>query len=85
MESLTREAKVAILKEALSAIGDRIDEVVVQKCELGEALPRRQTRCWDGCRACGSEGEPWASLQRDAFAVPAIDGRSSECGVSHRP
>ena len=34
-ESLRREVKVAILKEELSAIGDRID-VVAQKREPGE-------------------------------------------------
>jgi len=45
-ESLTREAKVAILKEALSAIGDRIDEVVAQKRELGEDGEKWRKHLW---------------------------------------
>lgn len=45
-ESLTREAKVAILKEALSAIGDRIDEVVAAKRELGEDGEKWRKHLW---------------------------------------
>ncbi|KAF8303411.1 hypothetical protein DL93DRAFT_2173004 [Clavulina sp. PMI_390] len=45
-ESLTREAKVAILKEALSAIGDRIDEVVAEKRRLGEDGEKWRKHLW---------------------------------------
>ena len=43
---LPRDDKVAILKESLAAIGQRIDEVLTDKKDEGEDLVRWRRHLW---------------------------------------
>lgn len=45
-DGLSREEKIAVLKECLSGIGSRISEVVSMKAAEGESATRWRKHCW---------------------------------------
>lgn len=45
-ESLSREEKIAALKECVAGIGSRIDEVVQEKAAAGEDSAKWRKHCW---------------------------------------
>lgn len=45
-DGLSRDEKIAVLKECLSGIGSRINEVVSMKAAEGESASRWRKHCW---------------------------------------
>lgn len=45
-DNLAREEKISVLKECLSGIGSRIDEIVAEKQAAGQSGSRWRKHCW---------------------------------------